>query len=110
MAHRSMDTGSFDTAKRAAQTRSTGVQGLMNGMMLPLGLAFAILGGAQVALSVLFLLNGHAAVVLPREQPSEALSISMGGWLPLGACGIVTLLLAWVTVRIHRSLNRQPPR
>jgi hypothetical protein len=79
----------------------------MNGMMLPLGFLFAILGGAQVGLSVLFLLNGHPAVVLPREQPSEALSITLGGWLPLGACGGVMLLLAWVTVRIQRSLSRR---
>jgi hypothetical protein len=101
MADRSVNTGALeDSAKPAAPARPAGLRGFMAGMMLPLGVAFAILGGGQVGLSVLFLLNGHAAVVLPRDQPSEALSISIGGWLPFGACGAVMVLLAWVTVRV----------
>jgi hypothetical protein len=71
-------------------------------------LAVALVGAAQVALSAIFLLDGHAAVVLPREQPSEALSISIGGWLPMGACGVIMILLASVILRNHRWISRPP--
>jgi len=101
-ANQATDSG----GREAAGDRPAGVRGFVTGMMLPLVFAFVILGGAQIGLAVLFLLNGHPAVVMPREQPDEGLSI--GGWLPLGALGVVMLVLAWVMLRIRRSLRREP--
>src|SRR5688572_9955593 len=96
---------STDRGAGAAPARPAGTQRLAAGPMLLLGVAFAVVGGAQIALAMFFLLRGHAAVVMPREQPGEALSVTIGGWLPLGAVGVVMIVLAWLMIRGRRSLR-----
>jgi hypothetical protein len=91
----------------AASAPRAATQRLAAGPMLVLGVLFAIVGGAQIALAMFFLLRGHPAVVIPRDQPDEALSVTIGGWLPLGAVGLVMIVLAWVMIRGRRSLRRR---
>jgi hypothetical protein len=91
----------------AAAAQRAGTQRLAAGPMLLLGVLFAIVGGAQIALAMFFLLRGHSAVVMPREQPGDALSVTIGGWLPLGAVGVVMMVLAWVMIRGRGSLRRR---
>jgi len=95
-----------DVVATAAAQRA-GMQRLAVGPMLLLGVVFAIVGAAQIALAMFFLMRGHPAVVMPRDQPDDALSITIGGWLPLGAVGVVMIVLAWVMIRGRQSLRRR---
>ena len=79
--------------------------GLFTGWVLALAVLFALFGAAQVALAAFFLARGDPAFVIPAQQPQEGWSITVGGWLPLGACGLVMLALAWVTMRVRRLIR-----
>ena len=103
------DTGSLGRDEQSADGASrrayAGAGWLIGGWMVMLAVLFAVFGAAQVGLAAFFVARGHRAFLIPPQQPTEELSITLGGWLPLGACGLVMLAFSWITLRIRRSMR-----
>jgi hypothetical protein len=108
MLNKSSDFRSSDAGTGgASQHQHSGFHGLLNGAAPVLAVLFAVTGVAQIGLAAFFLARGHPAWVVPQKQPEQELSFVLEGWLPLGACGVIMVVLAWVTLRFGRSIHRK---